>query len=171
MKRLLIMILVCPCMMMVMKNKFIYTMVKTCECILEILIWKLILIQLCCFWAGFKARSNSWPRWSVSILPKACYASHEQYNVCSCSSLLYVLSGLDFWSWPCWLITFYRDEELLFQGLALNDELQCVLQKHDDMLNGVSTLGLQVSETSVASLVNVNHEDDGSKDFSQLSCR
>ncbi|XXG39379.1 hypothetical protein AAC387_Pa01g0350 [Persea americana] len=63
------------------------------------------------------------------------------------------------------------DEELLFQGLALNDELQCVLQKHDDMLNGVSTLGLQVSETSVASLVNVNNEDNESEDFSQLARR
>ncbi|RZC94489.1 hypothetical protein C5167_026219 [Papaver somniferum] len=72
------------------------------------------------------------------------------------------------------LITNTSDEELLCQGLTLNDDLQRVLQQHDDIVNGTrsSPAGVKTAETSVAPLVNVNHEDDESEDdFAQLAHR
>ncbi|PQP96815.1 target of Myb protein 1 [Prunus yedoensis var. nudiflora] len=63
------------------------------------------------------------------------------------------------------------DEELLCQGLALNDNLQRVISRHDDIVKGTET-GVRAPESSVVPLVNVNHEDDESEDeFSQLAHR
>ncbi|OIT01350.1 PREDICTED: TOM1-like protein 2 [Nicotiana attenuata] len=64
------------------------------------------------------------------------------------------------------------DEDLLCKGLALNDDLQRVLRRHDDIANGTSTITVQPRETPVAPLLNVNHEDDESEDdFSHLARR
>lgn len=58
------------------------------------------------------------------------------------------------------------------KGLALNDTLQRVLSRHDEIAKGYATPKVGISETSVAPLVNVNHEDDESEDdFAQLSHR
>ncbi|XP_050363536.1 TOM1-like protein 3 [Argentina anserina] len=63
------------------------------------------------------------------------------------------------------------DESLLFQGLSLNDDLQRVLSRHDDMVKGTRT-AIRGPESSVVPLVNVNHEDDESEDeFAQLAHR
>ncbi|CAL9019825.1 unnamed protein product [Prunus brigantina] len=63
------------------------------------------------------------------------------------------------------------NEELLCQGLALNDNLQRVLSRHDDIVKGTAT-GVRAPESSVVPLVNVNHEDDESEDeFAQLAHR
>ncbi|GMP75081.1 hypothetical protein CsSME_00032295 [Camellia sinensis var. sinensis] len=47
-----------------------------------------------------------------------------------------------------------------------------VLSRHDDIAKGTPTLGVGTPENSVTPLVNVNHEDDESKDdFGQLAHR
>ncbi|KAM1348126.1 hypothetical protein FF1_002406 [Malus domestica] len=69
------------------------------------------------------------------------------------------------------LVNETADEELLCQGLALNDDLQRVISRHDNSVTGTTTV-VRGAESSVVPLVNVNHEDDESEDeFSQLAHR
>ncbi|XP_050145216.1 TOM1-like protein 3 isoform X2 [Malus sylvestris] len=69
------------------------------------------------------------------------------------------------------LVNETADEDLLCQGLALNDDLQRVISRHDDIVKGTTTV-VRGAESSVVPLVNVNHEDDESEDeFSQLAHR
>lgn len=66
----------------------------------------------------------------------------------------------------------FRDEELLLKGLALNDKLQQVLGRHDDIAKGIPNAALRTTETPVAPIMTVNQEDDESEDdFAQLAHR
>lgn len=71
------------------------------------------------------------------------------------------------------LVNNTADEQLLIQGLALNDSLQRVLLKHDNIANGTVDTGGRATETPALPLVNANHEDDDESedDFAQLAHR
>ncbi|XP_071737827.1 TOM1-like protein 4 [Rutidosis leptorrhynchoides] len=71
------------------------------------------------------------------------------------------------------LVNTTSDEQLLGKGLTLNDILMRVLRRHDDIARGGPTQSdVTTRDNSVASLVNVTHDDDDSEDdFGQLAHR
>uniref|UniRef100_A0A0D6QUS4 VHS domain-containing protein n=1 Tax=Araucaria cunninghamii TaxID=56994 RepID=A0A0D6QUS4_ARACU len=69
------------------------------------------------------------------------------------------------------LVNTSSDEGLLFQGLALNDDLERVLEKHDAILAG-APVSWEKTSTHTPTLVDVNHEDDEMEDdLAQLARR
>lgn len=61
----------------------------------------------------------------------------------------------------------YRDEELLRQGLSLNDDLQRILAKHDAIASGSP---LPKDPTQAGRRYD-HEEEEGEDDFSQLAHR
>ncbi|CAL0327433.1 unnamed protein product [Lupinus luteus] len=62
------------------------------------------------------------------------------------------------------------DEQFLGQGLAVNDSLQRVLCRYDDIAKGTADAGARGTETSVLPLVNIE-DDESEDDFAQLAHR
>ncbi|XP_051124170.1 TOM1-like protein 4 [Andrographis paniculata] len=70
------------------------------------------------------------------------------------------------------LVNNTADEDLLCKGLTLNDNLQRVLRKHDDIASGMPADSEVSRSTTVTPLMNLNHEDNETEDdFSQLARR
>uniref|UniRef100_A0A7C9EXK8 VHS domain-containing protein n=1 Tax=Opuntia streptacantha TaxID=393608 RepID=A0A7C9EXK8_OPUST len=72
------------------------------------------------------------------------------------------------------LVNNTTDEQLLCQGLSLNDDLQRVLSRHDEIGKGIVPVSSELRGTPAVALVNVNHdnEDEESEDeFAQLARR
>lgn len=78
----------------------------------------------------------------------------------------------------CLIYSSVSDEELLCKGLALNDSLQRVLNRHEEIARGISvttTTAIPTTEnisSAPVPMLHVDHEDDESDDdFTQLSYR